>query len=65
MFMERVKFKYWQDGEFWLGYLLEYPDYLTQGESFNDLKDHLIDLYQDLSHDPVDNVRQVGELEVP
>ena len=25
-------FTYWQDGDFWLGYLDEFPDYVTQGE---------------------------------
>ncbi len=47
--MNTLKFVHWQDGEFWLGYLQEYPDYWTQGESFDDLKDHLKDLYEDLT----------------
>ena len=33
----------------WLRYLDEYPDYPTQGTSLEDLKEHLLDLYQDLS----------------
>jgi hypothetical protein len=24
----------WQDGEMWLGYFEQYPDYLTQGASW-------------------------------
>jgi hypothetical protein len=39
---------YWQDGDFWLGYLDEFPDYWTQGLSPGDLKDHLIGIYRDL-----------------
>jgi predicted RNase H-like HicB family nuclease len=47
--MKILAYTYWQDGDAWLGYLDEFPDYLTQGESLNDLKDHLGDLYRDLS----------------
>ena len=63
--MEKVKFKYWQDEDMWLGYLEEFPDYMTQGESLEDLKDHLIDLYKDLISGDVPRVRRVVELEVP
>jgi predicted RNase H-like HicB family nuclease len=41
--MQIVKTVVWQDGEAWLGYLQEYPDYWTQGESLDDLKEHLKD----------------------
>jgi hypothetical protein len=34
--METAKFVYWQDGNMWLGYLEEYPDYMTQGESLEE-----------------------------
>jgi len=30
----------------WLGYLDEYPEYMTQGSTLEDLKEHLADLYQ-------------------
>jgi predicted RNase H-like HicB family nuclease len=32
----------------WLGYLEEFPDYMTQGESIKELQDNLRDLYTDL-----------------
>ncbi len=47
--MTTKEFTYWQDADAWLGYLDEFPDYLTQGESFADLKAHLADLYRDLT----------------
>ena len=47
--MQVVKIVVWQDGDAWLGYLQEYPDYWTQGESLDDLKAHLTDLYADLA----------------
>jgi hypothetical protein len=67
LYFEAVKglrFVYWQDGECWLGYLEEYPDYMTQGESLQDLQEHLRDLYVDLSGGYVPAVRKVAELEV-
>ena len=48
----------------WLGYLDEYPDYMTQGTSLDDLKEHLLDLYKDLSSGAIPNVRQHSELEL-
>ena len=45
----KPKFTYWIDGEIWLGYLEEYPDYQTQGSSLEDLKENLADIYKDLS----------------
>ena len=60
-----VKITYWQekDGKF-LGYLNDYPDHWTQGESLEDLKEHLKDLVELLSGDPVPGIRKVEELEV-
>lgn len=55
---------YWQDQDFWLGYLEEFSDYLTQGVSREDLQDHLRDLYQDLSSGEIPAVRRIAELEV-
>ncbi|MDB5351587.1 MAG: uncharacterized protein JWN86_2834 [Planctomycetota bacterium] len=42
--MNCVEFVHWQDGDAFLGYLLDFPDYWTQGESLADLKEHLADL---------------------
>jgi predicted RNase H-like HicB family nuclease len=60
--MQTVKYIHWQEGDAWLGYLEEYPDYWTQGESFDDLIDHLKDLYLDLSGGQIPGARKVGEL---
>ena len=42
-------FTYWQDGEAWLGFFDEFPEYMTQGDSLEDLKAHLVSLYEDLT----------------
>jgi hypothetical protein len=47
--MESTKYIYWQDQDLWLGYLEQYPDYWTQGQSLEDLEAHLRDLYKDLT----------------
>lgn len=60
--MTTVKFVYWQEDGFWIGYLQDYPDYWTQGETLADLKDHLRDLYRDLSAGEVPGIRKVEEL---
>ena len=41
--MQTIRYVYWQDGESWLGYLEDYPDYWTQGETLDDPIDHLKD----------------------
>jgi len=62
--MSALRYVYWQDGDFWLGYMEEFPDYLTQGESLEDLKEHLRDLYQELTSGNIPAVRRLAELEV-
>ena len=62
--MERKKYVYWKDGETWMGYLEEYPDYLTQGATLEELKENLKDIYHDLSSGNIPCVRRVDELEV-
>lgn len=62
--MNTVKFVYWQEGDDWIGYLADYPDYRTQGESLDDLKEHLKDLYQDMAGGKVTGIRRVDELVV-
>jgi len=62
--MHKLKFVYWQEGKNWLGYFEEYPDYWTQGVSLADLKDHLKDLYQDLTSGELPGIRRVDELVV-
>ena len=47
--MQTVKYIFWEENGGWLGYLQDYPDYWTQGETLDDLKEHLRDLYADLA----------------
>lgn len=63
--MQTLKFVHWQDEDIYLGYLVDYPDYWTQGESMDELKANLIDLYFDLTSGQLPGVRKVEELIVP
>lgn len=60
--MQVVKIVVWQEDDSWLGYLLEFPDYWTQGSSLDDLKEHLKDLQSDLSSGLIPGARRVEDL---
>jgi predicted RNase H-like HicB family nuclease len=60
--MHTVKFVNWQEADAWIGYLADYPDYWTQGQSLDDFKDHLKDLYRDMTQGQVPGIRKVDEL---
>jgi predicted RNase H-like HicB family nuclease len=60
--MTAVKIIHWEDDGAWLGYLQDFPDYWTQGESLDDLKEHLRDLYHDLTSGEIPAVRRAEEL---
>lgn len=61
----KQKITYWKesDGRY-LGYLNDYPDHWTQGESLEDLKDHLRDLFQEFTRHDHPGIRKVEEIEV-
>ena len=60
--MQTVKIVVRQEGESWLGFLQEYPDYWTQGESLDDLKEHLQDIRKDLSSGTIPGARRIEDL---
>ena len=62
--MRTARYAYWQEGDAWLGYFEEYPDYWTQGETLDDLIDHLKDLHLDLTGGQIPGIRRAGELSV-
>ncbi|MDZ4858570.1 MAG: type II toxin-antitoxin system HicB family antitoxin [Candidatus Hydrogenedentes bacterium] len=62
--MDKPRFVYWQDDDMWLGYLEEYPNYMTQGETFEDLQKHVFDIYQDVSTAKIPHVRRATELPI-
>ncbi len=63
--MAGPRYVYWQQGRDWLGYFEEFPDYMTQGQSLEDLREHLADLYRDLTSGEIPGIRRVAELRRP
>jgi hypothetical protein len=62
--MRTLKYTFWQDGEFFLGYLNDYPDYATQAYSKDELLENLRDMLIDLESGEVPFVRKVEELAI-
>lgn len=60
----KLKYVYWQDGTWWLGYLDEYPDYQTQGSSLEELLENLKDIYLELNSGNIPSVRKTDLLEI-
>jgi len=48
----------------WLGYLEDFPDYMTQGQTLEELQDNLKDIYQDVTSGNIPGVRRVAELQL-
>ena len=48
----------------WIGHLEEYPDYRTQGETIEELRDNLRDIYKELTSGTIPCVRKTAELKV-
>jgi len=62
--MRSIKYTFWQDGEFFIGYLNEYPDYQTQAYSKDELLENLKDMLADIESDEVPYIRKVEEMAV-
>ncbi|MGZ8845151.1 MAG: type II toxin-antitoxin system HicB family antitoxin [Pyrinomonadaceae bacterium] len=62
--MRITKYTFWQDGEFFLAFLNDYPDYQTQAYSKEELLENLRDLLSDLESGEVPFIRKVEELAI-
>jgi hypothetical protein len=60
--MQTLKYIHWQDGNMFLGYLEEYPDYRTQAETLDELRENLTELYHDFNSGALPGIRKVDEL---
>jgi hypothetical protein len=64
MIMGTNKFIYYQEDDLFIGWLEEFPDYWTQGETMDELKENLLDLYRELNSGQIPYVHRVGELTI-
>lgn len=60
--MRTMKYTYWKDGNYYIGYLNDYPDYNTQALSKEELIDNLKELLKDIESDEIPYIRKVEEL---
>lgn len=63
-YMKTMRYVYWQEDDMWMGYLEEFPDYMTQGESLEELQENLKDIYDELAGGSIPHVRHVAELQL-
>ena len=62
--METKKFIYYKEDDMFVGWLEEYSDYRSQGETLEELQENLLDIYKDLNSGHIPCVHKVGELKV-
>ncbi len=60
--MKTMKYTYWKDGNYYVGFLNDYSDYHTQGLSKEQLIDNLKELLKDIESDEIPYIRKVEEL---
>ena len=60
----KPRYIYWQEDDWWLGYLEEFPDYWTQGRTQKELEANLRDLYLELTSGNIPGERRIAELEM-
>lgn len=60
-----VKIVYWQDGDgMWLGYLDAHPDYMTQGQTLDELKENLRDILHEIDEKTIPMIRTYEDMAV-
>ncbi|HEX7551035.1 MAG TPA: type II toxin-antitoxin system HicB family antitoxin [Candidatus Methylomirabilis sp.] len=62
--MEKKKFVYYEEATMLVGWLEEFPDYRTQGETLKELQENLKDIYAEFTGGSIPAVRRIGELVV-
>ena len=62
--MRTLRYTYWQDQEYFLGYLNDYPEYETQALSKEELMHNLTSLLEDIESGEVPFVRKVKNMVV-
>ena len=63
--MIQLKIIVWEEDGGWLGYLQDYPDYWTQGDTLDELRENLKDIYSEITSGAIPGIRRVEELVLP
>ncbi|MBN1902421.1 type II toxin-antitoxin system HicB family antitoxin [Candidatus Sumerlaeota bacterium] len=59
--MQSKRFIYYEEEGMWIGWLEEFPEYHTQGESLDELKENLKDIYEELTSGSIPRHVEIGE----
>jgi predicted RNase H-like HicB family nuclease len=59
-----LKFKYWKDHNYWVGYLELFPDYWTQAETEDEPQINLRELYEELNSGELPSPVKLGILKI-
>ena len=62
--MSTGRYVHWQDGGVWIGYFQNFPDYMTQGDTVEELQANLGELYADLTSGEIPGIRRVADLTI-
>lgn len=62
-----LQYTYWQDGELFVGFLNEYPDDSTQGDSLKELEEALVEVYEIKQEEKehLAKIRKTGTVRIP
>ena len=59
-----IKYTYEMDGDFFVGYLDDYPEYPTQGENLSDFEENLLDIFNMIKEGVLEARIRHGILEI-
>lgn len=59
-----LEYTYWQDEDMWLGHFDEFPDYMTQAKTLDELQANLMDIYKEFAAEHIPAVRRHAKLKL-
>ena len=60
----KIKIIYKEEGGWYVGHIQEYPEYESQGKTLDELKENLLDIYNDIKQGLVSDVEPSKILEL-
>ncbi|MCL2558689.1 MAG: type II toxin-antitoxin system HicB family antitoxin [Treponema sp.] len=62
-----LDYTYWQDGDFFVGFLNDYPDDSTQGHSLAELEEALVEVWEIRQEEKsrLAQIRKAGRISIP
>jgi len=57
-----ISYTYYKYDGWYIGYLNDFPEYLTQGETITGLEEMLLSIYEDIKTDEIPFIRYNGKM---